>query len=178
MDVRRHEDPEKLGWVRQDLLKIVFVNWPELSDALVLHGVSGDTLTDKEKKELRRKNINHVANIGTQPVAPLGGGTNFAGGSVCCRVWADKLVDEIELHEEYFYSQPAELRTGLADKGINFSGDMEFQLVPLDSFDQPDKLIEQLEEENCLNRELSQIGFVVAEAKSQTPIIVTVRDEQ
>ena len=74
VDVRRHEDPEKLGWVRQDLLKIVFVNWPELTDALVLHGVSGDTLTDKEKKELRRKNINHVPNIGTQPVAPLGGG--------------------------------------------------------------------------------------------------------
>ncbi len=178
VDVRRHEDPEKLGWVRQDLLKIVFVNWPELTDARVLHGVSGDTLTDKEKKELRRKNINHVPNIGTQPVAPLGGGTNSAGGSTLCRVCGDRLVHEIKQHENYFYRQPDELREKLKAKGIEISGDMELELVPLDSLNPSTEVVENLQRECCLSAGLSKLGFAVVEATSRTPIVVTVECDQ
>ena len=58
VDVRPHEDSEHLQWVRQDLLDIVHSNWPELTASRVLHGVTGDTVTDIEKLELRRKNLN------------------------------------------------------------------------------------------------------------------------
>lgn len=178
VDVRMHKDPEKLLWVRQDLLKIVYANWPELIEASILHGVNGNKLTDAEKKELRRKNINHVPNIGTQPVAPLGGGTNLAGGSVCCRVWVDRLLREVVRHEAYFYSQPAELRTALGSKGIAFSGDMVFKLVMLDSLDPSTALVESLEDCDCLSADLSKMGFAIVEAKTKTPIVVNCNGRQ
>ena len=58
VDVRPHEDSEHLQWVRQDLLDIVHSNWPELTASRVLDGVTGETVTDIEKRELRRKNLN------------------------------------------------------------------------------------------------------------------------
>ena len=72
VDVRRHDDP--LAWVRQDLLRIVHSNWPELVEANVLRGVKGTVLTDEEKQELRRKNTNNVAQFGENAFASLGGG--------------------------------------------------------------------------------------------------------
>ena len=53
VDVRPHRDRQRLEWVRQDLLRIVHSNWPELTSSQVLPGVKGDTVTDAEKKNLR-----------------------------------------------------------------------------------------------------------------------------
>ena len=44
VDVRKHHDPKGLGWVRQDLLRIVHSNWPALIERHELRGVTGDTL--------------------------------------------------------------------------------------------------------------------------------------
>ena len=177
VDVRKHRDPDDLLWVRQDLLDIVHANWPQLTNSYVLHGVSGTVLTDEEKRELRRKNINHIQSIEGQAIAPLGWGTNLAGGSTLCRFWGDKLVHEIEQHESIINSHHAELRTRFMAKGIDVSEDMKFQLVPLENFDQKDDLIEELQKHDCLSRELSQMGYVVVEAKTRLPIVVTVIDE-
>ena len=177
VDVRMHRDPEDLLWVRQDLLNIVHSNWPELTDARVLHGVSGNTLKDEEKRELRRKNINHIPNLGEQAVAPLGWGTNSAGGSTFCRVWGDKLLHEIEQHEKYFYRQPSELRAELEGKGIELPGDMEFQLVLLDSLNPPAELVESLREDHCLSRDLCRMGFAIVEATRRLPIVVSLVDQ-
>ena len=177
VDIRMHTDPEKLLWVRQDLLKIVFANWPDLTDARVLHGVSTNTLTDEEIRELRRKNINHVSNLDGQAVAPLGWGTNFGGGSTFCRVWGDKLVHEIEQHEQYFYRQPNELQEKLKATGVDISGDMEFELVELDSLNLSEEVTENLQRDDCLSADLSKMGFAIVEATTRTPIIVTVKNE-
>ena len=53
VDVRKHRDPDDLLWVRQNLLDIVHANWPQLTNLCVLRGVTGTTLNDHEKKELR-----------------------------------------------------------------------------------------------------------------------------
>ena len=74
VDIRPHHDPDKLLWVRQDLLAIIHSNWPELIKPFILRGLSGDTVTDEQKKELRRKNANLVPALGPYAVAPLGGG--------------------------------------------------------------------------------------------------------
>ena len=62
VDLRKHKDPERQGfeWVRQDLLDIVHNNWPELTESRLLHGVTGSEVTNAEKLELRRKNVNLV----------------------------------------------------------------------------------------------------------------------
>ena len=176
VDLRKHKDPENLQWVRQDLLRIVHENWPELIDTRVLHGVNGCTLTDKEISELRRKNANHISCLGGQAIAPLGGGTNFAGGSTSCRVWGDKLVREIERHEKYFYRQPAELRATLEAKGMKFCGDMAFELIPLDLVNLSEETEGNLQRDDCLSEGLSKMGFAIVEATTKTPIIVNVKE--
>ncbi len=175
VDVRRHDDPDNLLWVRQDLLRIIYVNWPKLTDARILHGVSGDTMTDEEKRELRRRNINHVQSLGDKAIAPLGWGTNLAGGSTFCRVWGDKLVNEIELHEQYFYRKPSELQEKLQAKVIDISRDMVFKLVMLESLKPSAVLVESLKDRDCLSAGLSEMGFAIVEAKTNTPIVVTLK---
>ncbi len=68
VDVRPHTDPEKLLWYRQDLMRIVHSNWPELIKPNVLHGVTGDELTDQQRKVLREKNTNSVMELGGKAV--------------------------------------------------------------------------------------------------------------
>lgn len=43
--------------------------------------------------------------------------------------------------------------------------------------DLPDKLLEELRAENCLSKELSEMGFLVVESTTRTPIVVTIQDK-
>ena len=174
VDIRPHDDPEKLLWVRQDLLNIVHSNWPELIG--VLRGVAGDVLTDEQKKELRRKNTNHVTQLGNDAIFPIGGGMMGDGSSTRCWVLGDKLLHEINRHQSYFDSQPAELRSELEARGKKIAGEMEFQLVLLDDLNQPDELdelIDSLMKNQCLSRDLCRMGFAVVEATRRLPIVVS-----
>ena len=85
VDVRPHKDSEGLQWVRQDLLTFVHSNWPELTEGRLLHGVTGSTVTDLEKLELRRKNVNVAPAIGDLAIAPLGLRTTADGHSTSRR---------------------------------------------------------------------------------------------
>ena len=177
VDVRRHQDPEKLLWVRQDLLRIVHSNWPEVTNSHSFQDISGDTVTDAQKGELRRKNINLIAEVGGPAVAPLGMGIMADGSSTFCSVWGDKLLFEVERHESYFYSQPPELRRELEAKGVDVSSEMEFQLVLLDSLNPSAEVIESLQGDYCLSRELCRLGFAIVEATTKLPISVSVKDD-
>ena len=168
VDVRPHPNPQDLGWFRQDLLTIVRSNWPELIHPHVLRGVKGDVLTDEEKAELRKKNINHVAELNGTAVAPLGGGTMADGSSTLCTLWVDRLLDEIRLHQEYFDGQPAELQAALGDKGVGLVGEMNFDLVLCDGLNLSDELVASLR-----SQELWHMGFLVVERTTQLPVIVS-----
>ena len=176
VDVRPHRDPQNLGWVRQELLEIVHLNWPELIESNVLRGVKGNVLTDEQKKELRRKNINYAAELGGNAVAPLGGGMMIDGSSALCRWWAAKLMHEIRRHQAYFDPQPSDLRSALEDKGLEKSGEMEFDLVLLDGLNPSDELIDSLREDQCLSRDLFQMGFAVVERTTRSPIVVSLEE--
>ena len=173
VDVRPHRDPQNLGWDRQELLEIVHLNWPELIDANILQGVKGTVVTDEQKKELRRKNTNHVPELGGNAVAPLGGGTMGDGSSLVCRWWAMKLLHEISCHQDRFDTQPSDLRSALEDKGLGKAGEMEFELVLLDGLNPSDELIDSLREDQCLSRDLCQMGFAVVERTTRSPIVLS-----
>ena len=177
VDVRPHRNPEQLQWVRQDLLRIVHSNWPELIEPNVLRGVKGDVLTDEQKKELRRKNSNHVAELGGNAVAPLGGGTMGDGSSLACRGLALKLLHEIGLHQDCFDTQPSDLRSALEDKGLGKAGEMEFELVLLDGLNPSDELINSLKGDQCLSRDLCQMGFAVVERTTRSPIVASLEEQ-
>ena len=176
VDVRLHRDPEHLGWVRQDLLRIVHSNWPELTESKVLRGVEGDVLTDREIKALRKKNLNHVVQLGNNAIAPIGGGMTPAGSSLLCQLWGSKLLHEIKQHQCYFDTQPVELRARLEAMGAEIAERMEFELVLLDSLNPPAEFVSSLQGERCLSKDLCRMGFAVVEATTRFPIVVLLED--
>ena len=172
VDIRPHSDPDNLLWVRQDLLNIVQSNWSELTTSSVLHGVTGTTLTDKERKVLRNKNTNHVIELGGRAIAPLGGGLMADGSSLSCRRWAMRLLHEVEYHDQELSTQHATLRKALNTDHI------DLRLVPLDSLNIPPDPIASLQENNCLSKSLFRMGFAVIEATTGALIRITLKDEE
>ena len=175
VDVRSHGEP--LLWVRRDLLEIVNSNWPELIEMKRLRGVSGTSLTDEQRQELRRKNIIHAEALGDKYITPIGGGTTMDGSSLLCRWFAMKLLHELDQHQRYFDSQLEEVRSGLDANGIRVSGEMDFELVLLHNRDHSDELIDVLTERQCLSKDLCQFGFAIVEKNTQTPIAVSLRKQ-
>ena len=176
VDVRLHPQLGDLGWVRQDLLRVVLLNWPELVESRILPGVEGTALTDEGKQELRRKNCNHIAQLGNNAIAPTGGGTMADGSSSLCRWWALKLMHEIKHLQQYFDSQPAELRSRLEVMGVEISGRMKFELVLLDSLNPSTEVIASLTANQCLSSDLCRMGFAIVEANTRSPIMVSLED--
>ena len=176
VDVRLHRDPEHLGWVRQDLLSIVHSNWPKLIESKVLRGTKGAVLTDREIKVLRKKNANHVVQLGNNAIAPIGGGMTPAGSSILCEWWGSKLLHEIKQHQCYFDTQPVELRARLEAMGVEIAERMEFELVLLDSLNPPAEFVSSLQGERCLSKDLCRMGFAVVEATARFPIVVLLED--
>ena len=175
VDVRRHDDP--LVWFRQDLLRIAHSNWLELVESNILRGVKGTVLTNAAKKELRRKNTNHVTQLGDNTISPLGGGTMADGSSLLCRYWALKLLHEIGCHQGFFDGQSAVLRSALAAKGIELVGRIEFKLVLADSLDLSTEVVAPLTADQCLSKDLYRMGFVVVETATTTPVVVSLEEQ-
>lgn len=172
VDVRRHQDSEGLGWVRQKLLCIAHANWPELIESHELFGAVGDRLTDRQKQRLRTLNANHVTRLAAKAIAPIGGGTTAAGGSVLCRFWADRLIHHIENHERYFGGKPQEMQRALTGLGVDVTEGMEFRLVRTTTLNHIPNLREALESDGCLSKELWQMGFAVVEATTGAPVAI------
>ena len=162
VDVRRHPRHGDLGWVRQDLLRIVHSNWPKLVEPNILRGVKGTGLTDEEKQELRRKNVNCAVQIGDNAIAPMRGGVTAAGTSTLCQFLADKFLNEIGEYQSYLETQPAEVRAALQDNGVNIAGEMEFKLVLLDSLGWSDEMV------RSLKGNLHRTGFGIVEVTTRT----------
>ena len=177
VDVRLHHDAEALGWVRQELLKIVNSNWPELIEARTLHGILGSEITDLQRKELRRKNINVPTVFEGNAYISIGGSTTADGSSTSCRMHADRLLREIRRHQSFFDGQPSELLSALKAKGIQSNREMKFELVTLEDLNPPAGLVEKLGHEKCMSKDLSNIGFMIVEANTRTPIVVSIPSE-
>ena len=171
VDVRPHPHPQRrrLGWVEQDLIKIVNSNWPEeLIRPNIINGVRGTTLTDEEIYELRRKRIYSATEIGGNAIAPLGGGMTTRGSSVLCMLRAQSVLDEIRRYQHYLDTQPMELRAALEARGMTNTGEMSFALVLLDSVNATDEVIDVLADSR-----LGQLGMAVVERTTHLPIVVS-----
>ena len=171
VDVRQHTDPDRLQWVRQDLLTIVHSNWPELTASRVLHGVTGDTITDIEKQELRRKNANLVHNIAGNAIAPLGWGTTADGHSTLCRFLAHKLVYELEDHQRRFGDQADVLHTAFVERGMAKEVQADFRLVRKSDLIVSEDQMAALSSSEGLSRDLWLIGFAIVESKTRALVV-------
>ncbi len=174
VDVRPHNDPENLLWYRQDLLRIVHSNWPELIRPNVLRGVTGGDLTDHQRKVLRDKNTNFVMELGGKAVAPLGGGLMADGSSLWCKWWVMRLRWELNQHTDHLNANAAVVREALKEKGMGTNGDPHLKLALLEDLNLPADLVQSLQEEDSLSKDLSRMGFVIVEATTRTPIAVRI----
>ena len=172
VDVRPHKDREGFQWVRQDLLTIVQQNWPELLESSSLRGITGDTFSDPQKFELRRKNVNAVHEIGGLAVAPLGFGTMGDGHSSLCRFLGDKLLYELEDYQRMLYSSMDEVRKAFAGRGISDDAEMEFKLVCRAALNVSDEqCLEMCSVEGFIG-DLWRVGFAIIETNTRTVTVV------
>ena len=165
IDIAPHPDGESLedcGWVRQDLLTITNSNWPELCEHHIARGFTGSVLTDAQKKELRRKNVNVAHQVGDKAIFPMGGGSTSAGTNSLCQFLGDKLLWEIENLQSYCATQPSEIRAALKDKGHDVEEDMQFKLVLLDATITPDAIGQSI------HGNLKGSGWAIAEVTTGT----------
>ncbi len=172
VDVRSHADPKQLQWVRQDLLTIIHNNWPELTENHVLHSVTGDTVTDTEKRELRRKNTNLVHEIGGHAIAPLGGGTTADGHSMLCRLLADKLLHELEQQQRLLDNRTDELHAIFVENGMKKDAQMEFRLAHKRDLNVSEDKVTDMCSQDCFSRSLWQIGFAIIENNTHALVVV------
>ena len=168
VDVRPHTDPDRLQWVRQDLLTIVHDNWPELTASRVLHGVTGNAVTDIEKQELRRKNTNLVHDVGGYAIAPLGWGTTADGHSTLCRFLSDKLLHELEQQQRLLDGQSNALYAEFLEKGMRSDVRPNFGLTRRKDLKVTEDQVVKLCSPEGFSRALWHIGFAIIETNTRS----------
>lgn len=97
----------------------------------------------------------------------------LGGSSTWCRLWADKLLSEIEWHEGVLRGQAEQLRATFAEKGVTASGAMDYRLVLLDSINASPECAERLLQGDHLSKGLYAMGFAIVEATSGYPVTIT-----
>ena len=172
VDVRPHTDPERLQWVHQDLLDIVHSNWPEFTQNRLLHGFAGTTVTDVEKWELRRKNVNLAHEVGGQAIAPLGLGTTADGHSISRLFLAGTLLYELEQHQICLDSLTDELRAVFVEQGMPEDAQMDFKLVRREELNMTTDQSAEMCAVEGFSRDLWLIGFAIIETNTRSPIFV------
>ncbi len=175
VDVRRH--PKKhdgIEWVRQELIRIVHSNWPNLIEANVLHGIHGAEWTDEDMHAPRQKNLNYTVDIDGKTIAPLLGGLAGDGLSVLCTALAGHLLGELQRHEEELRGEDVQRAVVRDRKAWRFDASLplEFELVFRDELVLPPGLLDVLTAETCISRNLCQRGFVVVDKRTKSPIVI------
>lgn len=177
VDVRPHRDSQGLVWVRQDLLRIVQSNWPELIEPNVLKGIlPGTPVSDEERKALRKSNMVCAMEMDGAVAVPLGGGTTLDGSSLMCRVRASHLLSEVRRHQELFESNASEIASSLKEHGIDGAEKPELQMALLDSLGLDANVVASLKADGCLSKQLCHMGFVVVERHTRVPVNMHLRD--
>ena len=174
LDVTPHPPRRGIGWVSQDLLRIVHSNWPQLLERNVLHGVSGGNLTDEEMRKLRGKNFNYAVNIDGKAIAPLLGGIAGDGSSTLCTLSAGQLLTELRYHEKVLRIE--DVRQAVAEdmqaRGIDAEPRLEFELVFLEDLSLSPELIATLTAEKCISRNLCRRGLAIVHKTTRSPIVI------
>lgn len=167
LDVRKHpnnRDPGDFGWCDTDLLNIIDSNWPEVLEPYIIPGVKGNRLTGEQRKELRRKNVNVVWQVGGKAIAPPGGGLLADGSNAMCKWQAMKLLFQIREIEQIIKNHWDDCNVSLQGAGMDISDTAELRLVRIGGTNIAKTSLDSL------TGDLSWSGWGIAEATSGTLI--------
>jgi len=87
-------------WDDEELLRILYKDFPEALKSWKLEKVTPDNLTDNDKKEIRRKNITTMITINNETYIPPGWGTSMNGTSVNARLNLDRFIRYLDSLEK------------------------------------------------------------------------------
>ena len=163
VDIRPHpkrDDPDDYGWSDQECLRIIDRNWSHLLDRYELRGENGDSITDIERKELQRKNVNVVIQIGDRAIAPPGGGMTSSGANATHMVLAKRLLWLAGETQRVIETRWDECRRDLLDAGLQVEDDAEFRLVRIDDGDVTPEVWSRL------TTELGRSGWIIQHVAS------------
>ena len=167
VDVIAHpdsNDTDDCGWSDEGYLHIIDANWPQLLEPHVLRGENGDSLSDVERKELRRKNVNVVTLIGDKAIAPPGGGMTASGATATHVLMAMKLRRQIEHIQEVVDTHWPECRRALEEAGLQVDDDAELRLILVDECNLPVAL------RRSMSGDFGWSGWAIAHTASGTLI--------
>ena len=60
--------------------------------------------------------------------------------------------------------------------GIDVAAGVEFRLLSLESVNRSAELLDALNDRHCMSQKLSEMGFVVVEATTHSPIVVSLKE--
>ena len=84
-------------WYDEDLLRLLYNDFPEVLKPWKLKDVSPSQLSDNDKKILRSKNVTTLITINNEAYIPPGWGTSTAGTSINARFKLDKFIRYLEI---------------------------------------------------------------------------------
>jgi hypothetical protein len=108
------EGSDFITWANKDLIQIIYDNWPKLIEPHELHGISGENITNEEKKKFRRLHCNSVITLANgKTYGPLGGGIASSGDSVACIIQKDWINNNLKVFEDHIKLNELKIRDAL-----------------------------------------------------------------
>lgn len=121
------------NWTTQTLLTTVHENWPGILRRFRLHGVRGTQISDREIKELRRKNWNYCLEMADGTTyAPPGGGVVGTGSNLSSVFAADQYFDLIRAEQVGIGENIDEIASAASHQGVELPEPAIFELHLLD----------------------------------------------
>lgn len=109
------------SFTKQDLVRILHTNWPELLEPYRLKGVIGleQNYSDEELAMLRRAGVQTMVEVAPEVVyAPMGGGYSTAGTSIRAQMQSSYWIDAVRRLEGWVIDHYSEFRNKLRDMGL------------------------------------------------------------
>ena len=179
VNVKPHKHPDGLRWVDQELPAIMFRNWPELCTKIA--GVTPATVTDKEKKQLWRKNVNTALSIeGEAYVVSRSFGQTFGELSLFFlnqAMWFLNELRGIQFWLKNNHEWHDQLSRKLEQVGVDVSQGIKLELVELEGLNPSEEKRQELLQEGCVNRVPALYGLAIVERSRRIHITINAKEE-
>ncbi|OGU60968.1 MAG: hypothetical protein A2X64_02890 [Ignavibacteria bacterium GWF2_33_9] len=128
LDIYRHGD--QFVFSKQDLLKQIKHNWPEILKPFEATGFEGVTKTfnDEDISRLRKVGINVVNVIDDIAIFPIGGGLSTAGTNINHTMEVNRMLLILENIEQQLHEKKSFVEKELKKYKVNKKDDIDFEL--------------------------------------------------
>lgn len=120
---------KKQPWTMQEIIRIIYNNWPELLEQHQLSGITGRDLSDEEVAQSRRGGYNLGIHVNQKVFMPLGLGYTASGKSFESIYKTDYYKIHITDCEKYIAANINEIKKELHKKNIEIGKNLNFKLM-------------------------------------------------